>query len=601
MFHSGYLKNGLLLSILLLPLFSQPAAAQLADTAAIKPLLQQAMTETDSSKVLPLLLQARQIAGKTADKKWYAETIAAEAVWRYNNNNYQQALRLFNQALELNRQQNNQLKTAHTLNNLSSIYSRLGLHDKAFAHALEAMQVYEKAANRTGMANALKNMADEIFTEYSKTPANFSRAKTYYEQACGILQQQKEYLMLAGAMNNLAVLYMDAGKPVESYAKLQQTRRFINQHTAAMQGNPANNPMADVLTNMGWVQLAGFKNYDSAASAIERAIAYCHSNFAYEPVLARNYLNLTEARLNQKNIAAAKFSADSCFYYSNASQDIFSLAESHKNLALIDSLTGHYQRAFTHYTAYVALKDSIAGNDKTLQLEGLNIRYETDKKEAENQQLRANASFRNKIILALTALALSLMAGLFYYRRSKKLQTSLYAQKAAVLEKENEILLLDRLLEEEENRKLKDENELQNRQLTASSLSIEQQQKVLADAYTQLYSIGQKLSEEDKSLARNLRHNIKSNLQVTADWEQVLLHFEKVHPDFFKSLTAAAKADLSQNDMKHCAYIKLNLGTKEIASLLNIDARSVRVSRYRLKKKLGLAEETDMQGFITSI
>ena len=56
--------------------------------------------------------------------------------------------------------------------------------------------------------------------------------------------------------------------------------------------------------------------------------------------------------------------------------------------------------------------------------------------------------------------------------------------------------------------------------------------------------------------------------------------------------------NLSANDIKMCAYLRMNLSTKEIASILNISARGVEISRYRLRKKMDLENATNLTDFL---
>ncbi len=74
-------------------------------------------------------------------------------------------------------------------------------------------------------------------------------------------------------------------------------------------------------------------------------------------------------------------------------------------------------------------------------------------------------------------------------------------------------------------------------------------------------------------------------------WEMFKTYFEQTHQNFFKSLYRA-HPDLSPNEVRMCAYIMLNLTTKEIANITNRSPRTVETVKYRLHKKLGLEEET---------
>ena len=96
---------------------------------------------------------------------------------------------------------------------------------------------------------------------------------------------------------------------------------------------------------------------------------------------------------------------------------------------------------------------------------------------------------------------------------------------------------------------------------------------------------------------KQLNAAIKSKLDLSDDWDQIKVHFEKVHPEFFIRIKDDYP-DLTVNDLKLCAYSKLKFSNKEIGRLLNINTSSVQVSRYRLKRKMNLPEEINFDDFV---
>ena len=94
---------------------------------------------------------------------------------------------------------------------------------------------------------------------------------------------------------------------------------------------------------------------------------------------------------------------------------------------------------------------------------------------------------------------------------------------------------------------------------------------------------------------------IDNRLTSEQDFEKFMVHFEKVHPDFFNRLDKAAPAAVTPADQKLSAYIRMNLSTKEMAHLLNVEPKSIQMARYRLKQKLSLPEETDLVNFIQQL
>jgi FixJ family two-component response regulator len=81
------------------------------------------------------------------------------------------------------------------------------------------------------------------------------------------------------------------------------------------------------------------------------------------------------------------------------------------------------------------------------------------------------------------------------------------------------------------------------------------------------------------------------------DWESFARHFDQVHTDFIKRLKEKYP-QLSPKDLKLCAYLRMNLVSKEIAPLLNISVRGVEISRYRLRKKMQLHAEVNLTDYM---
>jgi DNA-binding CsgD family transcriptional regulator len=85
--------------------------------------------------------------------------------------------------------------------------------------------------------------------------------------------------------------------------------------------------------------------------------------------------------------------------------------------------------------------------------------------------------------------------------------------------------------------------------------------------------------------------------QLDTDWEQFTERFDQVHSEFIKRLRVEFP-ELTPKDQRLCAYLRMNLASKEIAPLLNISIRGVEISRYRLRKKLHLGKDVNLTDFL---
>ena len=107
---------------------------------------------------------------------------------------------------------------------------------------------------------------------------------------------------------------------------------------------------------------------------------------------------------------------------------------------------------------------------------------------------------------------------------------------------------------------------------------------------------GKELSPKMRSIVKR----IDIDLKETYDWVKFEFHFKKSNPNFFSKLDEL-HPDLTPNDIRICAFIKLNIPNKQMASLLNINPKSLEMTRYRLRKKLGLAERSNLYNYICSL
>lgn len=144
------------------------------------------------------------------------------------------------------------------------------------------------------------------------------------------------------------------------------------------------------------------------------------------------------------------------------------------------------------------------------------------------------------------------------------------------------------------NSKLKDEIESKNRELAVSTMSIIKKNEFLNVVKTQL--VEAKTPQQIKGVLRTIDRNINN----ADDWKVFEEAFNNADKDFLKKVKEI-HPDLTSNDLRLCAYLRLNLSSKEIAPLLNISGRSVEVKRYRLRKKMGLEHEKGLADYILDL
>lgn len=152
-----------------------------------------------------------------------------------------------------------------------------------------------------------------------------------------------------------------------------------------------------------------------------------------------------------------------------------------------------------------------------------------------------------------------------------------------------------------QNEKLEAEISFKNKELASATLHLVQKGEILVTIQEALNQILAK--SKNPEVKKETQHLINLlNFDATLDdgWEQFAHHFDLVHVDFLKRLREKYP-QLSANDEKLSAYLRMNLSTKETAQLMNISVRGVEASRYRLRKKLHLSNEANLVEFMMKV
>jgi tetratricopeptide (TPR) repeat protein len=179
-------------------------------------------------------------------------------------------------------------------------------------------------------------------------------------------------------------------------------------------------------------------------------------------------------------------------------------------------------------------------------------------------------------------------------------QKQLQANEIQIKQQEELIKTKEELINTVEEKKqlqakqLQNEIEFKESQLSAISLQMLQKNELLQELKEKM--------EEDKTISKDNSINkiINKGLNQEKDWSDFNSHFESINKNFYTRIKQAFP-DVSPNELKICALIKMNLSIKEMASILNISPDSVKTARYRLRKKLQLNTEDNLTDFILSL
>lgn len=258
---------------------------------------------------------------------------------------------------------------------------------------------------------------------------------------------------------------------------------------------------------------------------------------------------------------------------------LYGMSEAYSRLNRSDSAY-HYLKELEVY------RDSFLAYDKIMQVNRMESRITIEKYQSEIMQAKENAVLQKRItvisVMALTLLLFLITYILLLSRKKEKMKKQLK-------ETENRELML-------QNNQYEIELNLKNRELTSNTLIITEKNQSLKGLIHEIEILGKegKIPAKDESV---LKKKIKEHLDQRDEWQYFKIHFENVNPNFFTKLKETFPS-LSENDLRFCAYIRIGMSTKEIAQILSVLPDTVITTRYRLRKKMELGQDSSLEDFL---
>lgn len=506
----------------------------------------------NSDSALPYYGSAIQYYRLTKDSIPLAKALSGEASALLEIGYNKTALERLHEAGKILETTDLYFEIGKVYDNIGMINAELGYEEKTNEYCKKAIENYKKLKDSIHLAGAYAN-----FGVSCKNLGQYDTAMYYYRQSNHIARQTGHQWIVAKNLLNMGNLHDIQGNTEQAKAHFLNSLEICHK-AGILMGEFLNN------INLGELELQE-KRHHSAISYFKKAIA-----------LGKTY--------NFDKLEVAYF-----------------------NLHVALSKAGNYSEALKYLYIYSDYKDSLFKTQKHREIMELQIRYETQKKEAEvirlKQEKQADKLTKAYLIIALASLAIIAIIVIFWiYRKRSKTR-----QRALRLEKDNQ-------QKRDQMEKLRLENQLQEEKAERYQLDLEMKEQELVyhtlkqAGITHIYkAIIEKLSPFALRLARKKdQEEFTKTLQnITQDVDhEPLSDFEEMfiqmHGEFYEKLLAMNQ-ELSRSELQLCALLRMNLPSKEIASLLNLATSTIDQRRHSIRKKLGLENHQNLISYLISL
>ncbi len=466
---------------------------------------------------------------------------------------------------------------AISYNNLGNLYKQLGEYDKAIAFLQLALTSFEKFGEERFISDALEGMG-EVYAEIN----NNQRAIDYFSQSISIAESLSDNYRLLSRYANIAKSYADSDDK-------EKALMYFSKTTELAQSIGDKSRLSEVL-----IMISDFykMNNDTENALLNLKESLIISKEVGDTVSIASALNsLSEIYFQRKNYNEAYRNAFESYKISSQKNLMNTLAQSSFSISRILEIQGNFKDALYYYRIHKKTQDILLNTEKIRILEDTEAKYNLEKVEREKLEFE-NASLlneekvqrRNNLIMALIiGMLLSVGGGSWYIHKRNKEKL---ANAKKTIEMKDKIESLNTQLSEK------------NRELTSKALIISQNNEVLRDV---VESIEDNLSNNisDKRELNRLKIKLQE-IYEEKSWDDFLHHFEQVHPKFYKNLISQY-SELSSMEQKICAFIKMNLNTKDISQITGQSIKAIEVMRSRIRKKMDIPHKESLTKAIQNI
>lgn len=509
-----------------------------------------------------------ELATELDDKRMYAYVLYAEGIWhRVKFDDLSGAIPMLLTALEYAEENNCINEKAEILIELGVQYKDLGFMEKGFGYLMQANDMIRTDADKILRAG-----------DFIVYIGDFYYRMGYYEKAAEFFLMYSEFGGLVVDDWHQANYYNTAGLTFKKLKQYDRAIEHFKKSLAIVERDSIYTWVGLLAGNIGSVYY-DMGDVEKAIPLLEKDLDLSFKSGAYASAanasrfLAKIFLEKGDTKNAEKYYQQA--------LAINKREPRMTLDKDvNEGLYNLFRKTGKTIQALMHHETFVALKDSIEKQSKVEQLKRLELKHLYEKKEQERlTQIEAlnqeKIAYRNmQRATTVGALMVIVIIGLaFYAHRQRSQRKRISMQQELELNKKELQYYTEKLLQK-------------------TNLVEELNQQL--DNIKVIGGIG-----VDKK-TELLMQLIDSTILTDDEWSDFKKIFEQVHRGFFIRIRQRY-TDLTEGEIRLIALLKLNLSSKEIGNMLGISVESVIKSRYRLRKKIGIEAESNLEEFIVTV
>jgi tetratricopeptide (TPR) repeat protein len=497
-----------------------------------------------------------------ADKEKLNTCLNLSSIYYYQSD-LSKAMEFAFQAKILAEDLNLDKELARSLDAIGIIYYDIGNQTMSSEYIFASLKIVEKLQDKEGMGATYC----QIGTLYLDQK-DYDKAVEYYSKSIELAKEINSNEGIASNLNNIAKVYFEKKEYDMALERFEEALKInIEEGNSYLVASNYLN-IADVYLDL--------KQYPEAISKIQQA-RDIFEKIGNKLRLAKSQVMLSKIYFETGQAEKSKTLAKNTLDIGESEgykEIVVSAAEILNKIYLTqkDSIT-----AYRYYVLENEYRDSLFLDEKQKTLTKLELQYQFEKNE---QTLKIARQRKNVVILIISGcLFFSVIIILLILNQLRLKAKKMQLEKAS---HEREL-------------------DFKNKEMVINVMSLMKKNEILADLSEKLINIEKETtSSESKDAIKKVANELQKS-QEEEIWKEFSIRFKEVHGAFYNKLLQKFPT-LSPNELKLCAFLRLNMSSKDIAELTGQRVSSLETARYRLRQKLGIANsDINLITFLSSL
>lgn len=458
---------------------------------------------------------------------------------------------------------------------LCRVYRDKGFYQIALDYGLKALKMAEITENVGRKADALRDLAViENYLQHDK------EAISYFLESMEIYRAIDDQYFLSHSLIDLGSIHFHLNELGQAEKYLLEGQKIVYDLDMVSSKVYVHVNLGDVYTKMSKLEKAQ-EHYDMATLALEQ-----DDDPPMQAALSRSMGNLL---IEKKQYTDALPYLNEAISISENFKDLPVVREAYFTRSVYFERVQDFKAALSDFKVYNQLSDSLYNSQQVTAIEEMRVIHDTENKENEIILLAKNLELdkikRTRLWIILSGvIAIACLLFWFQWQRRKK---------------DQEIASAKRKVIELEKEQLKTELEFKRQELASKVLQLCRKSEFLQSLNEDVSELKINAEGFNKQHLAQLSRKIDQDLNTDAFWDEFLKSFEEVHPNF-NNLLHEKHPDFVPNEIRLAHLMRMNLQTKDIASLLNITPEGVKKARYRMRKKMGEDSSVDLTEYFVN-